>query len=117
MAKWTPEEDAQLAELAKDGFSAKEIAAAIGRSEGSVSGRVAKLKVCLNSRAHQGLREYLREGGPLVRDEIGGVVGIHWTKAARTGEAFSAVICERFVALGFLRPEGGRPNVFKWALA
>jgi hypothetical protein len=117
MAKWTPEEDAALTDLAKDGFSAKEIAAAIGRSEGSVSGRVAKLGVSLCSRQHQTLREYLRDGGPLARDDVGGIVGVHWTKAARTGEAFSATICERFVALGFLRPDGERPNVFRWAMA
>lgn len=117
MAKWTPEEDAQLIDLAKDGLSAKEIAAAIGRSESSVSGRASKLRITMRSRQHQSLREYLREGGPLVRDEIGGAVGVHWTKAARTGEAFAASICERFVALGFLRAFPDRPNVYRWAFA
>lgn len=116
MTKWTPEEDDAITKLAGDGLSAKEIARTVPpRSESAVSSRLSRIGVSLESREHQTLREYLAEGGRLVREEIGGAVGVHWAKATRCGVSFSTQVCERFVELGFIRPDAGRENIFRWS--
>lgn len=115
MTRWTDAEDDQLKELAADGLSAREIALALdARSESAVSGRAARIGASLLSSPHQSLREYLADGGRIVREDVGGAVGIHWAKATRSGSNFAATICERFVALGFIEPTDGRENVFRW---
>jgi hypothetical protein len=116
MSRWKPEEDDLLMSLAGDGLSAQEIALALkSRTGAAVYGRAKALKVTLNSREHQSLRDYLREGGRLVRDEVGGVVGVRWARATRSGESFATKVCERFVELGWLRSADGRESVFCWS--
>lgn len=115
MTRWKPEEDDLLRELAVDGLSAREIALALTeRSEGAVSSHASAIGVALISRGSQDLREYLAEGGRIVREDVGGIIGIYWAKATRSGSVFSAKTCERFVALGFIAPTDGRENVFRW---
>lgn len=113
MSRWNEQEDTVLRELAKDGLSGAEISRAIpGRSESSIYGRARTLRVSLTSREHQSLRDYLADGGCIVRDEVGGVVGVRWAAATRCGESFATKVCERLVSLGFLRTVDGRENVF-----
>ena len=114
MTRWTPEEDAQLTELAAEGLSPAEVAGVMKtRSESAVAGRASKIGASFRSREHQPLREYLSRGGAVVREDIGGVIGVRWAKATRSGEAFSARACEVFVRLGLLAPTE-RPDVFAW---
>lgn len=117
MSRWTAEEDATLKALAADGLNGREIARAMGdaRSESAVTGRAAKIGATMRSREHEGqsLREHLAEGGRIVREEVGGAVGIHWTRASRMGGHFSAKLCERLAALGFIAPADGRENVYR----
>lgn len=116
MPKWTPGEDDKLLELMADGLSADEIGRVITeRSVSAIYGRASTLGKTFCSREHQGLRDYLREGGLLVREEVGGAVGVRWAPATRCGGSFGARVCERLVALGLLIPTRDRANVFQVA--
>lgn len=116
MTRWTQEQDDLLRELAADGLSAAEIARAMpDRSESAVYGRAAKLKARLSAGNYREMRDYLSGGGCLVRDEVGGVVGVRWARATRSGESYPTRTCERLAALGWLRPHQFSANVYQWA--
>ena len=113
--KWTPEEDQKLRDLASDGLSPTLIANILPeRTADAIWARASRLKIRLQSQETRSAYEYLKEGGAVVRDEIGGVVGVRWGAATRTGETFATRFCERLVALGFIRPLSERANVFQW---
>jgi hypothetical protein len=116
MSRWTPEEDVILRDNVESGLSAAELALLLpDRTADAVWGRCRKIGLKLRAAEHTPLREYLAEGGCVVRENVGGAIGIHWAKATRSGSAFATSICERFVALGFLKPIPERENVFRWA--
>lgn len=117
MKRWTEEQDAALAQAIKDGLSAREAGLVVGKSESATQGRANRLKLSFESSENQGLRTYLREGGRLVREEIGGAVGIHWARATRSGGGFKAQFCERLVELGLLVREEGSQSVFRMSEA
>jgi hypothetical protein len=115
MSRWTTEEDDLLKQLAVDGMSATLMTRALaGRSEAAITGRACRLGVPLASRAHQSLIDHLREGGAIIREQVGGAIGVHWTTAARAGGHFSDRLCERLLSLGYIAPLPGRENVFGW---
>lgn len=109
---WTDAQDARLVELIACQLGAAECALALGRTKGAVYTRAAKRGLSFKSRASREVREHLKRGAKLCRDDVGGVVGVHWSCASRSAGAFDAGVCEKFVELGLLRPLTDRPNVF-----
>ncbi len=45
--------------------------------------------------ARRRLVRFLSKGGVLVREEIGGAVGVAWRTASRSGEGFPTEVCEK----------------------
>lgn len=43
---------------------------------------------------------FLRRGGALIREEMGGAVGIRWGPAHRCGTSFDSNTCERLLSRG-----------------
>lgn len=117
--KWTEELDAKLKTLGSDGLTAVEIAAVMDLSEGPVRSRAAHLKVSLDGSDHYDLHRFVAAGGALIREDIGGVIGVRWGRAHRSGSPFDTDMCERLLTLGALAPieptrpvyslAGGRP--------
>lgn len=103
MAKWTEQEDGKLLACIGDGLTAEETSPVVGKSSSACAGRASRLKVGFNSAPHAGLRAFLSAGGRIVREDLGGVVGVRWARASRSGGGFAAPICDRFVQLGILR--------------
>jgi hypothetical protein len=46
------------------------------------------------------LLSFLRKGGRLLREDIGGVVGVRWGRAHRSGPPFDPQTCERLLEKG-----------------
>lgn len=44
--------------------------------------------------------EFLKRGGVLIREDIGGVVGVRWGRAHRSGPPFDTETCERLLERG-----------------
>lgn len=107
MGRWTDDEDARLREYAKIGLTAAEAGVVLDRSESACAGRARRLDVAFNSAAHTDLRLFVAKGGRLVREDIGGVVGVRWARAHRSGPGFATPICEQFLTIGLLEREGG----------
>lgn len=102
MGKWTKEHDGRLLALIDDGLTAAQVAHLMDRSEGSVRARALKLKVGFNSTRQADLLDFLRKGRALVREDIGGVVGVRWCPADRSGGNFNTPMCETLAHHGFL---------------
>lgn len=113
--KWTVELDAQLAELASDGLSVAEAAKIMGLTYGSVAGRASSQRVAFYGHENMGLRAFIQRGGHLMREDIGGIVGIRWAPADRNGGSFPTPFCERLLSLGLLKQAGFGPRVFRGA--
>lgn len=118
MAKWTPEEDACLKECAKTGLTAGEAAVAVAalgneRGEAACASRARRLKITFNSASNIGLRNFLAEGGRLIREDIGGVIGVRWARAHRSGSGFATDVCEKLLAIGLLKPEPNAQHVYR----
>lgn len=101
-----------LRTCASDGLAASEAAAALGRNVAGVYGRARRLGVRFTSSRHDQLRTFLRKGGRLVREEIGGAVGVRWGRAHRSGAAFDTRVCERLLELGQLKPSAEGQDVY-----
>lgn len=106
--RWTPEDDSTLRICASEGLSAAEAATVLNRTPAAVSGRASALEVSFNSRNDGGLRQYLGDGGHVIREDCGGAVGIRWCTATRSGQSFPPALCERLTAIGIIRqsPDG-----------
>jgi hypothetical protein len=56
---------------------------------------------------------FLKRGGVILREEIGGAVGVRWSKPSRSG-AFDAATCERWLQRGRLVADATLANGFTW---
>ena len=63
--------------------------------------------------ARKRLPRFVKRGGFVVRDVVGGAVGVRWTRAARTGGWFNPAKLERALELGVLRPVQGAASIFR----
>lgn len=116
MAKpWTAAEDQLLRECAGDGLSSGETARVLDRTVDSVSSRAGRKQIRFSSAEHAALRKYLKREGRLLREDIGGAVGVRWATAHRSGPSFSAAVCERLLASGMMQPDPDAPHVFRSA--
>lgn len=113
MKRWTTQEDEKLTALAASGVTAKQASATMpGRTAAGLAKRAAKIGVSFQG-GDPALRAFLDKGGVLVRDEIGGAVGVRWGCAHRSGGGFDAGVCEKLREFGFLRQHpGGTDNQF-----
>lgn len=112
---WTAGEDQLLRECAGDGLSSGETARIIGRTVDSVSSRAGRKQIRFNSAEHAALRKYLKREDRLLREDLGGAVGVRWATAHRSGPTFSAAVCERLLAGGLVQPDPEAPHVFRSA--
>jgi len=117
MAAWSEEDVERLEQLAGEGLSGKEIALILKRTEAAIRAKAAACEISIDSREDGGLRSFLRDGGHLIREEIGGAVGVHWARASRSGGAFSPRLCERLRELGLIVPTMDREHIFRGKLA
>jgi len=111
-AVWTDEMKALLTGMAADGLTAGECADALGLTEGQVRYQADKLEIGFDSTAATALRNFLNDGGRLIREDFGGVVGVRWACAHRCGGSFPTAICERLLSLKRLAPEPGSQAVY-----
>lgn len=51
-------------------------------------------------REREFLLSFLKRGGALVREDIGGAIGVRWGRAHRCGPAFDPLACERLLERG-----------------
>ena len=63
--------------------------------------------------ARKRLPRYVKRGGFVVRDVVGGAVGVRWTRAARTGGWFNPAKLELALELGVLKPVRGAISIFQ----
>lgn len=105
MNRWLPDEVALLTSLAKIGVGAKECAFILGRSEGAVRAKAQASEVVFNGLACKQVRDHLASGAVLVREEVGGVIGVHWACASRSLGGFNARVCEALRDHGLLVPD------------
>lgn len=113
MRYWDDTEDATLKRAAEDKLGAYEAAKLLDRSEAAVRGRARKLGVSFNGARCRDVREHVAGGGYLVRDEVGGVIGVHWACATRSAGAFDGQVCEALVEHGLLLPEKPGRAIYK----
>lgn len=105
MAKWTEDDIATLKVLAKDGHSAVEAAVILERTPAAVSGKASKEGISFDSVRHSELRTLLNGGGAVAREDHGGVVGVRWCSATRSGGSFDAAFCEHLLSRGLIVPD------------
>ena len=101
---WSSEEDVVLEACAADGLSGCETARALCRSANTVYARAGRRQIRFASAAQASPRAFLAKGGVLVREDVGGAVGIAWSRAHRSGPGFASTACERYLQLGLLKP-------------
>jgi hypothetical protein len=109
---WTEEREGRLRELASSGLTAALCAKALGTTEAAVYGRARKLEISFDGSECASVTRFLAEGGRLLREEIGGVIGVRWCRAHRSGPGFPAAICETLLQQDYMRPIPGSSNVF-----
>ncbi|MFY8143064.1 MAG: hypothetical protein ACOVMT_04175 [Caulobacter sp.] len=112
--RWSPADEARLVELAKAGLSGKEIGSVLARPVGGVRAKASELKVPIDSVPNDALRRHLagddtRLPGAVLREEIGGVIGVRWCLPSRYGETFCTVYCDTLLSLGRLVQAGNAP--------
>lgn len=110
--KWTTELDAKLKALMADGLTAAICADIMGATEGSIYARASSQSFKFQSDECQAVAKFLALGGRLIREDVGGVVGVRWARAHRSGPGFPAPICERLLELGRLTTDHGNPSIF-----
>lgn len=103
---WTPERDALLETLAEGGASGEEVARIVECSASTVYRRAKALKIFFDARSTTLLRNFLEDGGRLIREDVGGAVGIRWGRANRSGPGFEFDHCETFLRLGMIVQDG-----------
>lgn len=52
-------------------------------------------------RERERLLSFLKRGGAIVREDVGGGVGVRWGKAHRCGRGFDAATCDKILEAGF----------------
>lgn len=113
MAAWSEKECEKLSELASYGMSCAMVAKALKRSASSVSTKASKSGVRFDSLRHSELITLMDKGGNIAREDLGGVIGIRWFPAHRSGGSFDASFCEKLLEFGVL--EEVRQGVFQRA--
>lgn len=116
MKPWSTQEDVLLRQCASEGLSSSEAARILDRTVDSVSSRAGRTGVRFSSADHSALRKYLKREGRLIREDVGGAVGVRWACAHRSGPTFSAAICDRLLAHALILPDPEAPQVFRSAL-
>lgn len=96
---WSPADEAEVALLAKAGLSGREIGSVLKRSEAAVRAKAAELKVPIDSKANDALRRLLAGSddalpGIILREDLGGVIGVRWCLPSRSGDTFCAAYCQ-----------------------
>ncbi len=102
--KWTDDECSKLAELASHGLSCQMVAKSLGRSVSSVSTKAAKSGVSFDSLRHSELLTLMDKGGNIACEDLGGVIGVRWFPAHRSGGSFDPMFCAKLVELELLIP-------------
>ncbi len=60
---------------------------------------------------------FLKQGGVVVREDWGGTIGIRWSRASRSGNAFDTAICEGWLTRGRLHQVEDATSCFQWTKA
>lgn len=102
--KWTDDELGRLEELASHGMSCQMVAKALERSVASVSTKAAKSGISFDSLRHSELITLMDKGGNIACEDLGGVIGIRWFPAHRSGGSFDPEFCAKLVELEILVP-------------
>lgn len=105
MTKWTEDDVATLKVLAKDGLSTVEAAVILKRTPAAVSGKASKEGITFDSIRFSEVRSLLANGGAVAREDHGGVVGIRWCSATRSGGSFDVAFCEHLLSRGLIVPD------------
>lgn len=111
--RWELEDDITLRHLARAGVGAKECGVILGRSEGAVRARAKRLDVTFDGLACKAVREHLASGAVLVREDVGGGIGVHWACATRSLGGFNAKVCEALMNAGLLVPDERGRTVYR----
>lgn len=104
--RWTADKLTQLKELAAKGLGGAEIAHVIGATPSAIEGACARYRVSRNSQRSQEIREAIRRGVRLIREDVGGAIGVRWSSAHRGGETYPTAYCEALVEMGLLELDG-----------
>jgi hypothetical protein len=88
--------------------------AVMERARVEIAANTARLHECRRrDRERKRAWRYLKKGGIILREDIGGVVGVRWCKPTRSG-GFDAPTCARWVAAGRLIQADDVANGYRW---
>lgn len=97
----------RLRTLAGDGLDGRWIARAMGRSTNSIYSMASKSGIRIGADDLSLSRKALAGGVALIREEIGGSIGIRWACAHRSGDPLNSRFLERIYELGYLKAKDG----------
>jgi hypothetical protein len=72
----------------------------------AIDGACTRHHVSRNSQRSQEIREAIRRGVRLIREDVGGAIGVRWSSAHRGGETYPTAYCEALVEMGLLELDG-----------
>lgn len=114
---WSPAQAERLYAEADLGLSVAEIEYRTKFPKRDINARLKMDEAEVNPSRIAAIRRAGKKRTIFLREDVGGVIGLRWLCAHRSGAAFDVEKCEALMAAGVLvEVEKGRPGQYMWAL-